>query len=184
MIALPKRLYPLYMDIKKLPIVQQKNVTNETLQELTEHLNRSVPTDESESKLKTMIVNMFIEKIIDIRTLETTQHCELFLYAPASILCNHLRLSEHVFIKFDRDSQTFSCALNFRKVKHIQPETKAPTITINNSFSAINEDYTKQLKDMLKISPANSSKSPQPSPPAKSPSAQSWADMDDNDDDV
>lgn len=161
--------------------MQQRNVTDETLKQLTDLLNKSIPTDEAESKIKTMIVNMFIEKIIDIKTLETTNHCELFLYAPASVLCNHLRLGDSVFIKFDRDEQKFSCTLNFRKVKHVMPETKAPAINTSNSFAAINEDYTNQLKNMLKISPANSNKSPQPSPPAQSPSTQSWADMDEND---
>lgn len=188
---LPKYLYPLYKAIKNLPIIQQKIVNDATLKELEDHLNKSIPQTEFDTKVKNAFVIMFKEKMLDTRQTEKSNHAEVFLYAPVSILCAHFGLANDVFIQYDRETNTFKCSLNYKKTKQIKTKIDVPrniTLTTNikssptelkNSFGVfaqelnVNQEYTENLKAMLKLSPESG---------RSSAVSKSWADMEDDED--
>lgn len=181
---LPKYLYPLYKVIKNLPIIQQKNVNDDTLKELEDNLNKSIPQTEMDAKIKNAFVIMFKEKMLDVRQTEKSNHAEVFLYAPVSILCAHFGLVNDVFIQYDRENNIFKCSLNYKKTKQVKsaanipPNIKPPKTELKNSFDVLNQEnnqeYTDNLKAILKLSPESG---------RSSAVSKSWADMDDDDDD-
>ena len=147
--SLPSRIYNVYRKVIACELVQSKNITEETIEELESYLNESIPINDAERAQKALVWSIYNSNKQSFGPyVNNTKNriSALVLYLDSVSITRNLKLMNLVYIKWDNENGQYLVSKYVANNNAISNHSNDTIYTRNTKVTIVEKPRTKSKK--------------------------------------